>query len=96
MNKDGNNDKWKMFKNFLHNEMGISKEDIREWVHESVKIQVENIVANSFKRFSLENFLERQYIKGLRDNDRWETNDIKREIAKIIAKNIKVVVEDKK
>jgi hypothetical protein len=30
-------DKYTLFKNFMHNELGISREDIREWVKESVK-----------------------------------------------------------
>jgi hypothetical protein len=28
----GKNDKWSMFKNYMHNELGITKEDIREWI----------------------------------------------------------------
>ncbi len=27
-------EKYKMFKQFMHNELGITKEDIREWVKE--------------------------------------------------------------
>lgn len=30
------NDKWSLFKNYLHNELGITKEDIREWLEEAV------------------------------------------------------------
>jgi hypothetical protein len=29
-------DKWIMFKNYMHNEMGITKEDIRQWIEEAV------------------------------------------------------------
>ena len=28
----GKNDKWSMFKNYMHNELGITKDDIREWM----------------------------------------------------------------
>lgn len=38
-------DKWKMFKNFLHNELGISKEDIREWILAAVKDEVERLLS---------------------------------------------------
>ena len=34
MQKD---DKWLMFKNYMHNELGITKEDIRQWIDDSVK-----------------------------------------------------------
>ncbi len=30
-------DKWVMFRNYMHNELGITKEDIRMWINEAVK-----------------------------------------------------------
>lgn len=30
-------DKWVMFRNYMHNELGITKEDIRKWIDDSVK-----------------------------------------------------------
>lgn len=29
------NDKWTMFKNYIHNELGITKDDIRAWLKEA-------------------------------------------------------------
>lgn len=45
-------DKWLMFKNYMHNELGITKEDIRQWVEDSVKEQAERMVQNEFSRFN--------------------------------------------
>jgi len=33
--------KWLMFKNYMHNELGITKEDIRQWIQEAVQQQAE-------------------------------------------------------
>lgn len=30
------NEKWIMFKNYMHNELDISKDDIRQWINEAV------------------------------------------------------------
>lgn len=46
------NEKWIMFKNFLHNELGITKEDIREWIKEAVHEEAERMVENTYDEFS--------------------------------------------
>lgn len=38
------NDKWSLFKNYLHNELGITKDDIREWLEEAVQEEARNEV----------------------------------------------------
>lgn len=50
----GKNDKWVMFRNYMHNELHITKEDIREWIEDSVKQEVRGIVENRFKYWDLE------------------------------------------
>jgi len=37
-------DKWLLFKNYLHNELGITKEDIREWIDEAVRDEATKIM----------------------------------------------------
>lgn len=41
-------DKYKMFRNFMVNELGISREDIIEWTKEAIKEEVKKIVAKSY------------------------------------------------
>jgi len=45
--------KWLMFKNYMHNDLGITKEDIREWVIDAVKQQAEKMLKNEFESFDV-------------------------------------------
>lgn len=47
------NDKWVMFRNYMHNELHITKEDIREWIEDSVKQEVRAVVEARFKSWDL-------------------------------------------
>lgn len=47
------NDKWVMFRNYMHNELHITKEDIREWIEDTVKQEVRAVVDNRFKQWDL-------------------------------------------
>lgn len=38
------NDRWSMFKNYMHNELQISKDDIKEWLKEAVKEEAREIL----------------------------------------------------
>jgi hypothetical protein len=44
-------DKYTLFKNFMHNELGITREEIRDWVHEAVKEEARKLVSQSFGKF---------------------------------------------
>ena len=39
------NTKYHMFKNFMHNDLGISREDIRAWVAEAVQDEARRLVS---------------------------------------------------
>lgn len=51
MEKDN---KWGMFRNFMYNELGISKEDIRTQIKEAVHEEAEKMIANTFDNFDVE------------------------------------------
>lgn len=53
------NDKYRMFKQFMHNELQISKEDIHQWVKESVEEEVKKLVAQSYGTFNIESCIEK-------------------------------------
>jgi predicted transcriptional regulator len=53
------NDKWIMFKNYMHNELGITKEDIREWISAAVAEEAKKLVDNAYSKFSPESMIER-------------------------------------
>lgn len=64
--------KYKMFRNYMHNELGISKEDIREWTYSAVKEVAQDYVKHHFNEcmlnvwcktsFNLE-FNNREFVK---------------------------------
>ena len=53
------NEKWLLFKNFMHNELEISREDIREWIKEAVKEEARKMVGNEFGKFSVEEIIHK-------------------------------------
>jgi len=61
------NDKYKMFKNYMYNELGITKEDIKNWVKEAVYEVAENYIEHQFNDYDLIKHIE-NIIRG-----RWTT-----------------------
>ena len=47
-------DKYKAFTNYMHNELGISKEDIRTWTKEAVYEVAETYVKNQLNERSID------------------------------------------
>ena len=78
------NDKWSMFKNYLHNELGMTKEDIREWIDEAVREEARLLVAQAFKEFDMDSRIE----KAICDSRGWNGKQFKQEIAKAAAEKI--------
>lgn len=80
-------DKWIMFKNYMHNELGITKEDIRQWIKEAVEEQAKEMVANTYGQYGL-----REVIKSaVTDTDIYGINikhDIKIEAGRILAEEL--------
>lgn len=79
-----NEDKWLMFKNYMHNELGITKEDIREWIEDAVEKQAQKMVNNEFKSFDVHRVVERV----ITDEKYFGSNDLKREISQEMTKQI--------
>lgn len=61
-------DKWVMFRNYMHNELGITKEDIRQWITDAVNEQVKQLVANSFNSWNLKCMTEEQIKRILKED----------------------------
>ena len=73
-----------MFKNYMHNELGITKEDIRQWIEEAVQKQAETLVNNEFKRFDVNKVVERV----INDDKYFGSKNLKRDIAQELSKQI--------
>lgn len=77
-------DKWIMFKNYMHNELGITKEDIRQWIEDAVEKQAEKLVNNEFKSFDVNRVIERV----ITDDKYFGSKNLKRDIVQELSKQI--------
>lgn len=77
-----------MFKNFLHNELGISKDDIKEWIRESIKEECKNIVEQSYGTFNIKTFMKSEIEKILSDSQWYNHKTLTEEVYKEVAKRI--------
>jgi hypothetical protein len=83
--------KWLMFKNYMHNELGITKEDIRQWIEDAVKEQAERLVKKEFNNFDVHRVVERI----ISDDDYFGSKHLKREITQELARQILAKIEIK-
>lgn len=75
------NDKWLMFKNYMHNELNITKEDIRLWIENSVEEQAKRLVDNEFNNFDV-----KKVIKDIiSDENYFGSKALKRDVSKELA-----------
>jgi len=77
-------DKWLMFKNYMHNELGITKEDIRQWIEDAVEKQAEKMVKHEFNNFDVHRVVERV----INDDKYFGAKNLKRDIAQELSKQI--------
>ena len=64
------NDKWVMFRNYMHNELGITKDDIREWIKESIHDEVKNVVNQAYGKCNIEAAIKKEITQH-----EWFSND---------------------
>ena len=87
-----------MFKNYMHNELGISKEDIRMWIQECIEKQVEH----KLKTINIEKIVANKVIRHMNENDTWAYHGsdpihaIKREVAELLKNELVLTLKDKK
>jgi len=68
----------------MHNELGITKEDIREWIENSVEEQAEKLVAHEFNNFDIKKIVS----DTVKDNKYFGNSYIKKEIRDELTKQI--------
>lgn len=85
-------DKWVMFRNLVFNEMGITKEDIREWINDIVKEEAKKLVQDAFERENPEAIIKRCiYQSGF--FDKGFNREITEKTAKILAERISIKID---
>lgn len=72
----GKNDKWVLFKNYMHNELGITKEDIREWINDAIREEVKNVVDNAYGKCSIEDMIRRE----IKDSRLWSGDSFSKSV----------------
>jgi len=89
-NKSG--DKWTMFKNFMHNELGVSKDDIRVWIREAVEEQVKHLVSQSFGKFDVKRVIDSIVYDKSYWGDKKLVEEIRQGFAKALIEKISITV----
>lgn len=82
------NEKYRMFTNFLYNELGITKEDIKEWTKQAVTEVAERFVQHEFSTRPLDIRIQniiRQYP---------DSGQVQRHIADILAKQLEIKIKE--
>ena len=74
------NEKYRMFKQFMHNELGITREDIREWVKEACRDEAAKMVAKTYEDFDVK--------KEIRDVINCPYNSIRKDLVNACAAEI--------
>jgi hypothetical protein len=77
-------DKWKMFKNYMHNELGITKYDIKQWIEDAVERQAEALVKHQFDNFDVASVVQ----KIITDDNYFGQERLKHEIATELSRQI--------
>lgn len=83
------NEKWIMFRNFMYNDLGITKAEIREWIDDAIKDQVKLILDDTFKKTDID-YLVKEEIKRVLYN----SSDIKNAIINKVVKSMFFVDTD--
>lgn len=90
-----NNDKWSMFKNYMHNELGISKDDIRVWMKEAIQVEAEKIIKQSFEKYDINKILTDVVSKQAGKNWGYPVRDyIMKLVAEAMVKKIDLKIKD--
>lgn len=84
------NDKWLMFKNYMHNELGISKEDIRQWINDAVREIAENEAHRLCDGFSMHGLVKDVIEAGWLDFGQELDREIKHLAAKELVDRIQI------
>ena len=83
-------DKYTLFKNYMHNELDITKEDIKKWTQDAVKQVAENFVKNQFNEQVLIDKIIREAVHRPIYNG--FLGDIKREVISYLKNKIDIKV----
>jgi hypothetical protein len=82
------NEKYKLFKNFLHNELKLTKEDIRIWIFEAIEEEVRKVVKEAYQKCDLQENIRRQVQQTIVSHDVWTGDKLKSHIENLAIKEL--------
>lgn len=91
------NNKWIMFKNYMHNELGITKDDIQSWVVESVTQQAKKALSEYNYADRIDQLITKRIddvIKGNTWNSKSFNDEIIGKVVKDLSSQIRLTLRD--
>ncbi len=89
--------RYKLFRNFMVNELSITRADIVQWVHEAIDAHIDRLVkAGEIKVGAMfERAIERQVSAMIGENRNWGNKSVQAEVADRVAARIMFAVREK-
>ena len=89
-------DKWAMFKNYMHNELGISKDDIRTWIKEAIASEARKMINDTFGKSPVDEVVKKLVRQEIKNPGYWSgfNDNIKRYTAEQIMQRLKIIVKE--
>ena len=86
-------DKYRLFMNFMHNELQITKDDIKLWIKESVQEVATKMVAQEFEKYSVHEVVKSILFKNGYFGKLNLQDEARKELANILADKIELKVK---
>ncbi len=86
------NEKWLMFKNYMHNELGITKDDVEVWTRDAIKEVAEKYVKYHFTEDAVKKVVQDE-IHGTRNP--WRNSSVKDVVIKELIRSLDVEIKIK-
>jgi hypothetical protein len=87
-------DKYEMFKNFMHNELGISRDEIRQWVREAVADEARRIVAQEFGKFDPAQIVKNFMFEEIYWGQKQLQEDCRKLLVEVLTSKIKMTLAE--
>lgn len=91
------NNKWTMFKNYMHNELGITKDDIQMWVVEAITQQAKKALSEYNYANRIDEMITKRIddvIKGNSWNNKSFNDEIISKVVKDLSSQIRLTLKD--
>lgn len=75
----------------MHNELGVTKDDIRAWIKEAVQQQADLMLQKTFDDFDMNTYVKNHITTQMRF---WTTNEVRNQVAHLLADRLVILSED--